>query len=116
MRLRSKFAVAAATATMTIGISAAAVVANGSQAPPRTPAWVTADGHGVDRSKLPARVPVAGADGKIKLGADGKPVTVDPRALRPALQPPAETATAPVAGGEAVPEQRGVPAAELRRP
>lgn len=55
--------------------------------PPPVPSWTTSDGR-VDMSKVPARIGVAGPDGKPLLDAQGHPVTISKDDLFATPPPP----------------------------
>lgn len=98
-KARISIAVAAASAALLVG--GIAVNASAEERPaksdrpatnerppaPPTPEWVNPDGT-VDESKMPAKMPLIGSDGKVVKNKDGKPLMVKTRgALKPSGPP-----------------------------
>lgn len=73
------------------------------------PNWVKSNGV-IDRSKLPECFNIVGPDGKVVMGADGKPLCGKPFEL-PTTEPDEEVAKRALPSGSRVPAKRppGVP-------
>lgn len=80
------------------------------------PSWVKPNGS-IDRSKLPECFNIAGPDGKVVLGTDGKPLCGKPFDL-PTTEPDEEVAKRTVPSGAQVPSKRppGAPSGPNDRP